>query len=72
MLIKKGESGIGYAMIIGSDLLVQIGLLAEFKHQVLQWDGVTVPMKEHSGMLGKSDITSREIYEVVIQTAEPV
>ena len=59
-------------MIIGSDLLVQIGLLAEFKHQVLQLDEVTLPMKEPSGMLGKSDLTSHEMYEVVIQTAEPV
>ena len=41
----KGKSGIGYDMIIGRDLMVQQGLLSEFKHQVLQWDGVTVPMK---------------------------
>ena len=32
----KVELGIGYAMIIGRDLMVQLDLSAEFKHQVLQ------------------------------------
>ena len=32
-------------MIIGSDLTVQLGLLDEFKCQVLKWDGVIVPMQ---------------------------
>ena len=59
-------------MIIGSDLLVQIGLLAEFKHQVLQWDGVTVTMKEPRCLLGQTDQTSREIHKVVMHTEEPV
>ena len=40
-----GKSGIGYAMIVGHDLMVQLGLPVNFKHQVLQWDGVTIHMK---------------------------
>ena len=47
------ESCIGYDMIIGHDLMVQLGLTVDFKCQVLQWDGDTVPMKEPSGLLGK-------------------
>ena len=42
---NEGKSGIGYDMIIGRDLMVQLGLLGDFKLQVLQWDGTTVPMK---------------------------
>ena len=64
--------GIGYDMIIGRDLMVQIGLLADFKLQVLQWDGVTVNMKEPRSLLGKFDLTKREMSEVVMLTAEPV
>ena len=41
----KGESGIGYDMIIGRDLMVQLGLTAYFKCQVLQWYGATVYIK---------------------------
>ena len=41
----KGDSGIGYDMIIGRDLMVQLKLTADFKRQVLQWDGATVYMK---------------------------
>ena len=32
---NEGELGIGYDMIIDHDLMVQIGLLADFKRQVL-------------------------------------
>ena len=32
----RGESGIGYDMIIGRDLMVQLVLMSDFKHQVLQ------------------------------------
>ena len=46
-------------MIIGCDVMVQLGLSANFKHQFLQWDGVTVPMKAPSCLLGKSDIKGK-------------
>ena len=59
-------------MIIGRDLMVQLGLLADFKRQVLQLEGVTVTMKEPRGLIGQTDINSCEMLEVVIQTAEPV
>ena len=32
----EGESGIGYDMIIGRDLMVQLVLTADFTHQVLK------------------------------------
>ena len=67
----KGGSGIKYDMIIGCGLMVQIGLMANFKHQVLQLDGTTVHMKEHSGLLGQSYLTKCEMCEVVMHTAEP-
>ena len=50
----KGESGIGYDMIIGCDLMIQLDLMANFKCQVLQWGGYTVLMKEPSGLLGNA------------------
>ena len=51
----EGESGIGYYMIIGRDMMVQLGLTANFKRQVLQWDGTTINMNEFINLLGKSD-----------------
>ena len=59
-------------MIIVCDLMVQLGLLTDFKHRVLKWDGVTVPMKEPSGILGQIDLTSCDMQDLVIQTSEPV
>ena len=51
--------------------MVQLGLTAEFNRQVLQWDGTTVHMKDTRNLLGQSDLTKREMREVVMQTAEP-
>ena len=59
-------------MIIICDLMVQLGLSVNFKRQFIQWDGVTVPMKEPSGLIGKSDLTIRDMREVVMHTSEPV
>ena len=64
--IDKGKSGIGYVMIIGSGLMVQLGLADDSKSQVLQWDGAAIHMKEHSSLLGQSSLTKRDIREVVI------
>ena len=57
-------------MIICRDLMVQIGLTADFKRQVLQWYGATVHIKDPSSLLGQSDLTKREMRKVVMQTAE--
>ena len=49
---NKGESDLGYDMIIVRYLMVQLGLTADFKRQVIQWDGATVHMKEPISLLG--------------------
>ena len=49
--------------------MVQIDLLADFKCQVLQWYGDTVPMKESSGLLGQKNLIGCEISEVAMNTA---
>ena len=41
----KVGSGIGYDIIIGRDLMVQLVLKDDFKNQVLQWYDDILPMK---------------------------
>ena len=53
--INEGESGIGYNIIIGRYLMVQLGLMEYFKCQVLQWDFSAVPMKEPISFLGQDN-----------------
>ena len=67
----KGKSGIGYDIIIGRDLTVQLILTDYFKCQILQWDGATVHVKEPISVPGQSNLTKREMHKVVMQTAEP-
>ena len=68
--IDKGKSVMGYDMIIGRDLMVQLGLTADFKREVLQCNGATVHMKEPRILLGQSNLTKREMREVVMQNSE--
>ena len=51
--------------------MVYLGLTADFKRQVLQWNSATVHMRDPRYFLGKSDLTKHEMREVVMQTAEP-
>ena len=51
--------------------MVQLGLMAKSKCQVLQWNGTTVHMKESRNLQGKFNLTKDEMNEVVMQTAEP-
>ena len=67
-----GEFVISYDIVIGHDLMVKLGLSDNFKYQVLQWGGVTVPMKEPICILSKSYLTSHDMSGLVMQTAEPV
>ena len=69
---NEGKSVIGYDMIIDRNLIVHIFIQANFKCQVLKWDVDTVTIKEPSGLLGQTDLTSREMHEVVMKTVEPV
>ena len=68
---NEGESVIGYDMIVVCDLMVQLRLSADFKHQGHQWDGVAVPMKQLRGLLGQTGLTSREMCEVRLEWTYP-
>ena len=58
-------------MIVGRDLMVQLGLMANFKRQVLQWGDATVHMKEPIRLLEQYDITKCEMLKVRMHIAEP-
>ena len=58
---NKGDTGIGYAMITGRHLMVQLRIISEYNHKLLDcYDGV-VTMKETGNLLGKPNITKRDI-----------
>ena len=51
-------------MIIGRELVVQLGLSEDFTNQLIQWGGVRVPTKEPIGLIGQTYLTSCEMHEV--------
>ena len=58
-------------MIIERELMVQIGLMASFKYQVLQWYDTAVPMKDPIIMIGQQKLTGHNMWKVVMHTSEP-
>jgi len=42
-----GDEGIGYDMIIGRDLMESIGMILDFQNKTIQWENMTVSMKNH-------------------------
>ena len=68
MLTKKSDPGIGYDMIIGCDLILQIGTMVDFKCQVFQWYDAAVPMNDPIMLLGQIDLKSCEICKLVMYT----
>ena len=57
---NEGESGIGYAIIIVHNLMIQLVLTVKFKHQFLHWYSFAVPMKATGSMIGKIYNRSRD------------
>ena len=67
----QGDTQIGYDMIIGHDLMVQLGPKADFGCKILEWDEPVIPMREPGNFLGKPNLTKRDTQEMVMQTLEP-
>ena len=51
-------------------IMVQLGIIAHFKRNVLEWDITELIMKEPGYVTGKTYITKNEMWEVVINTSE--
>ena len=51
---KIGELVIDYDMIIGSEMMVKLGLSENLKREFLQRHGIKASMKEPMGLIGKS------------------
>ena len=66
---NEGESDIGYDMIIGCDLMTNMGIMSDFKRQVLPWDGTYVPTKEPGSILGQTYSTIRKMSGAVMHTS---
>ena len=47
----EGESGIGYGIILGPELMVYLVMMVDLKCNVLQWYSAAVPTKETNSLL---------------------
>ena len=61
---NKVDTGIGYGIILGRELIVQLGMITYFKDKILEWYVMTIHMKQPGCWSlgpGKSNTTKKEI-----------
>ena len=60
------DDTLGYDMIIGRDLLTDLGIIIDFKDGYVIWDGIKSPMKQHHSV-GTKEVA----YTLYENTTEP-
>ena len=68
------NTDIGYGIIIGQDMIVELVLIANLNLNTFKWDDAIVPMNklgfQSLGLL-KQKLTKRNILKAAIYTSEP-
>ncbi len=59
---RPNPSTASYDMIIGSDLMEDLGIILDYSEKEVRWEGHTVPMKERGTL--KDDDTLQFLYEI--------
>jgi hypothetical protein len=67
-LVNKSED-IGYDMIIGRDLMKELGLIIDFSKMAVVWEGISIPMRDYH-KLGK--LNKMELNAVIQRSHEPI
>ena len=67
-LVDKSED-IGYDMIIGRDLMKELGLVIDFNKLAVVWEGTSIPMRDYH-KLGK--LNKMELNAVIQRSHEPI
>ena len=56
-------------MIIGCDLLKQLGLVLDFQNETIEWELTTIPMIDYARL---RKVSSKEIQKIIHRTKEPI
>ena len=68
---KDINANIGYNMIIGCNLQAKLGCITNFKHNVLIWEDISVPMRSACDTeTDKPHFSHAEIHEIIKEPAE--
>ena len=62
---------LGYDMIIGRDLLGQLGIIIDYKSNLIDWEGTKIPMRDYD-KFHKLKLSSKELNVIIHNTTEPL
>lgn len=69
--VSENSNDLGYDMIIGRDLMVELGLIINFKDKKVSWEGIDMPMRDFN-QLRKLNLSRREMRAVIQASHEPI
>ena len=61
------RENLGYDMIIGRDLLGQLGMIIDYKNKLIEWEGTKIPMRDYD-RLHKLNLSSKELNAILRNT----
>ena len=64
-------SDVGYDMVIGRDLMLELGMDISFAKKTVTWEGIEIPMRDFN-KLRKWNISKMEMNAIIQESAEPI
>ena len=69
--VYRDSEALGYDMVIGRDLLDNLGVNLDFRKSVIDWEGIEIPMKDFQ-KLKDLDMSRDEVNAIIKGSAEPL
>ena len=65
-----GNQGVGYGMMIVIDLMLHLGLMTDFKPNIIEWNDTVVTINYMGRRNRQTNISKCDMKQVVLQTSE--
>ena len=62
---------LGYDMIVGRDLLLELKIDISFENKIVSWEGIDIPMRDFN-RLRKWNISKYEVNTIIRESKEPI
>ena len=65
------EQEVGYNIVIGRDLMLELKMNISFENKTVSWDGIEIPMRDFN-KLRKWNISNIEMKAIIQESSEPI
>ena len=65
------KESLGYNMILGRDLLIELKMNISFDRKIVTWEGIEIPMRDFN-KLRKYNLNKKEFKKIIQSSQEPL